>query len=67
MDKTKKLTVIKTTYGSNKYPVIQLNFHDGGNIPTVEIVSNKVSLEVINMIAKASQKGFLIDYQGFED
>jgi TolB-like protein len=67
MNEIKKLTVVKTTYGSNKFPVIMLNFHDGANIPTGEILSNKIPLEIITMIAKASQAGYVIDYKGFED
>lgn len=67
MNEIKKLTVIKTTYGSNKYPVIQLNFHDGATIPASEILEGKIALEIINMIAKASAAGYQIDYKGFVD
>lgn len=62
-----RLTVSKSTYGSYKRPVIYLNYHNGGTIPTYEIIGNDVNIDVLKRIQIASQHGLEIEYKGFDE
>lgn len=61
-----KLTVTKTTYGSSKRPVIQLNYHNGGTRPTFDIYDTDDLVEVFQLVQLAQEKGCKIRFEGFE-
>ena len=61
-----KLTVIKTTYGTHERPVIQLDYHDGGEMPTYDIGTGMVDVEIFDRIQYALNAGCEVEYEGFE-
>ena len=61
-----RLTVTKTTYGTHKRPVIELNYHNGGSRPTFEIVGSDVWVEIFDLIQLAQRKGCEVKFEGFE-
>lgn len=59
----KVLKIIKTTYGVSKIPVIQLNYGDGGEIPTFEVKKDTVDVELMRRISQAVNKGYTIQME----
>ena len=61
-----KLTVTKTTYGTYKRPMIQLDYHNGGNLPTFDIHDKDELIELFHLIQLAQEKGCKVIFKGFE-
>lgn len=58
----KKLTIVRTFYGFNEIPVIMLDYNNGGEMPSFEIIQGKTDIAVIDRIGHAVEHGFEIEY-----
>lgn len=61
----KKLTIMRTFYGSNFRKVIQLHYNDGGTIFTYDDDPYKIDSELVDRMLFAMKNGFTIEYEEY--
>ena len=58
-----KMTIIYGKYGSYERPVIYVDYHNGGEIPTYDIGLKTVDLDLVKRIQYAVENGYEIKFE----